>query len=454
MATSIPRTNTKWAVADSADLLSGSLAVQLMYEGKHPETAILATPPVIPQVLWGKPSALNRLYYGDNLPFLAHQLNDPQVYGQVRLIYIDPPFATNGVFQSRTQDDAYHDLLTGSQYIEFLRQRLVLLRELLADDGSIYVHLDENMAFHIKVIMDEVFGAKNYRNFITRRKSSHKNYTRKTFGNIADYILFYSKSASYVWNRPLEPWTDERGSKEYTCIEPDTGRRFKKVPVHAPGVRNGATGGIWRGVLPPPGKHWQYTPDQLDQMDARGEIYWSATGNPRRKIYLDNSEGVPLQDIWHDFRDSQNQNMKITGYPTEKNPALLDVIIQASSNPGDLVLDCFAGSGTTLAEASRLKRRWIGMDESPIALEAMLRRFAHGSAPMGDYVTRPQNNRYEQLNLLEIVDNPNMGDLLQQELRRATNSEDHSPFTDFALFGSQPTAAEIAHLIKLWETWI
>src|SRR5579859_4605857 len=128
----------------------------------------------------------------------------------------------------------------------------------------------------------------------------------------------------------------------------------------------------------------------LDEMDARGEIYWSPNGNPRRKIYLDASSGVPVQDIWLEFRDAHNQNIEITGYPTEKNPALLARIIEASSNPGDLVLDCFAGSGTTLAVASQLNRRWVGIDNSVEAISTTLRRFAKGLEPMGDFVSKQE----------------------------------------------------------------
>ena len=398
MATGTPKTQWNGEKLYSASLNgSGNMAaMQLNYEGKRPERDILQTRIVHIKTLWqgdrGKDDmqASNRLYYGDNLPILASLLQEPAIRGKVQLIYIDPPFATNSVFQSRSQGDAYHDLLVGSHYIEFLRERLILLRELLADDGSIYVHLDENMAFHIKVIMDEIFGRKNFRNWITRKKCNPKNYTRKTFGNIADYILFYTKSDSYVWNRPVEGWTEEHAAKEYEYVEKETGRRYKKVPVHAPGTRNGETGMPWRGKLPPPGKHWQFPPRTLDEMDARGEIYWSPNGNPRRKIYLDASSGVPVQDIWLEFRDAHNQNIEITGYPTEKNPALLARIIEASSNPDDLVLDCFAGSGTTLAVASQLKRRWVGIDNSVEAIATTLRRFAKGLEPMGDFVSKQE----------------------------------------------------------------
>lgn len=404
MATGVPK--ALWN-RDSDPFPAPSMGgdVALTYEGKQPEDSILATDPASVTSLWNVNAndrfPANRLYYGDNLPVLASLLQDPRVAGHVQLVYIDPPFSSNNVFKSRSQKDAYHDLLTGPQYIEFLRQRLILLRELLATTGSIYVHIDDKMAFHIKVILDEIFGAKNFRSCITRRKCNPKNYTRKTYGNISDYIFFYTKSEKYTWNRPVEAWTQERAEKEYQYIEEGTGRRYKKVPIHAPGVRNGETGKPWRGKLPPPGKHWQYPPSTLDEMDARGEIYWSPNGNPRRKVYLDNSLGVPVQDIWWDVRDAHNQNIKITGYPTEKNPELLSRIIKASSNTGDLVLDCFSGSGTTLAVAAELQRSWIGVDNSPEAIATTLKRFALGLEPMGDFV-RKDTGMGMQPSLLEI----------------------------------------------------
>ncbi len=367
---------------------SGEASLELSYSDKTPTSSVLAIPPAETVELWpgDETPSPNCLYFGDNLPILAGLLRELKVKGQVRLVYIDPPYATNGVFQSRCQSDAYQDLLGGAAYIEALRRRLILLRELLAEDGSIYVHLDQNMAFLAKLVMDEVFGGKGFRSWITRRKCNPKNYTRRTYGNVCDYILFYTKSNDYVWNRAYEEWTPERAAKEYSYVEEGTGRRYKKVPVHAPGVRNGKTGQPWRGKSPPPGKHWQYPPDKLDELDARGEIYWSPTGNPRRKIYFEGSLGVPVQDLWTDLPDAHNQMIKVTGYPTEKNPDLLSRIIRASSNEEDIVLDCYAGSGTTLAVASELGRRWIGIDSSAEAVRHMLHRFANGRERMGDFV--------------------------------------------------------------------
>lgn len=435
MATGIPLANGRTQQSRSKDkavpINQASLEITLAYEGKQSECSILGTPPANLERDFTEGLASNspnRLYYGENLSILAALLKDPAVQGKVRLIYIDPPYATKSVFQSRQQADAYSDLLEGAHYIEFLRARLILLRELLADDGSIYVHLDDKMAFLAKAVMDEVFGASNFRNWITRKKCNPKNYTRKTFGNVADYILFYTKTDEYVWHRPVEAWTPQRADKEYQCTDADSGRRYKKVPIHAPGVRNGETGQPWRGMMPPPGKHWQYKPSTLDKMDARGEIYWSPTGNPRRKVFLDDSDGIPIQDIWLDFRDAHNQNIHITGYPTEKNPALLQQIILASSNEGDLVLDCFAGSGTTLDAAYRLGRHWIGIDNSPEAIRVILQRFASGLEPMGDFVNKPQAPPDE------------LGLFLGGSKENATQNSNvrHAPILDFEVWNALP----------------
>ncbi len=331
---------------------------------------------------------IKRLYHGDNIDVLTALLDDEKVCGKVTLIYIDPPYNTGGAFETRDFKHAYDDRFTLESYLSFIRKRLELMHRLLSREGSIYVHLDSNMVFHVKVMMDEIFGIQNFKGMITRKKCKSKNFTRKTYGNISDYILFYSKADETVWNRPYEEWSDEKMLKEYPFIEEGTGRRYKRVPIHAPGTRNGATGTTWRGMMPPKGKHWQFTPDKLDEMDARGEIYWSSNGNPRRKVYLDQSNGVPVQDIWLDYLDVNNQNTLITGYPTEKNIDMLKRIIETSSRPGDLVLDCFAGSGTTLVAAEQLGRQWIGVDIGDEAIATIIKRFKHGSKPMGDYVKK------------------------------------------------------------------
>jgi adenine-specific DNA-methyltransferase len=189
-------------------------------------------------------------------------------------------------------------------------------------------------------------------------------------------------------------------------------------------------------MKPPLGKHWQFPPHVLDEMDSNGEIHWSSNGNPRRKIYLDNSQGIPVQDIWWDMRDAHNQNIKITGYPTEKNANLLTRIISTSSNPGDLVLDCFSGSGTTLGAASQLNRLWIGIDNSPEAIAATLKRFAKGVEAMGDFVDKKQTAQPKQLSL------------------NFDSDANKTQISDFVLYAVLSHSEEIAHSIEEWERYI
>lgn len=361
------------------------IPVKLVYDGKESVNEILDTPTQpLKKVLTVNGGENNKFYFGDNFNTLLFLLQSGYK-NKIELIYIDPPFATTANFVNRKQEHAYSDALCGGEYVEFLRKRLLVMRELLSDNGSIYLHLDSNMAFVMKVIMDEIFGENNCRAFITRKKCSTKNYTRNTFGNISDYIMFYSKTDKYTWNRPFDPWEMDKMIEQYPYID-EHGRRYKKVPIHAPGVRNGETGKEWRGKMPPAGKHWQYTPAKLDELDAAGEIYWSPTGNPRRMVFCNPDKGIPIQDIWLNYRDSINQQQKTTGYPTEKNFDMLKMIVGASSSPGGIVMDCFAGSGTTLGAAHELNRRWIGADNSPESLKAILKRFTDGLEIYGDYV--------------------------------------------------------------------
>ncbi|MBO4288203.1 MAG: site-specific DNA-methyltransferase [Kiritimatiellae bacterium] len=401
---SVTRWNNERYPIERESGMSG-VSVALSYAGKKSADEILSGDRAVLFKVWGVTeksfATANRLYWGDNLPILRSLLSDERICGKVKLVYIDPPYATNRVFQSRDQKDAYTDLLQGAQFVEFLRERLLVIRELLAPDGSIYVHLDDNMAFEIKMIMDEVFGKEHFQNWITRKKCSTKNTTRRRFGNIADYILFYTKSDDYVWNRPYDSWSEERIAEEYPYVDEKTGRRYKRVPIHAPGIRNGATGGAWRGMMPPKGKHWQYTPTTLDELDANGEIYWSKNGNPRRKVFFDPGKGVPQQDIWLNYRDSINQNMILTGYPTEKNLFMLENIVAASSNPGDLVLDAFCGSGTTMQAAYNLGRTWLGIDCAEEAVCSVLKRFNIGCERMGDFVSPAESRVYKPHELLD-----------------------------------------------------
>lgn len=363
--------------------------IVLSYEGKESEEDIIQK--TVPAVLkerhrTGQQESIvpwtDMLIHGNNLNVLKALEVFESIKGEIRCCYIDPPFATgrvlNGVHGSRTDRDAeaaYHDTLKGAAFLEFLRKRLILIRELLADDGSIYVHIDWKMSHYVRILMDEVFGPEHFVNEITRLKSNPKNFERPAYGNVKDTILFYSKGDDYLWNGSSEPLTEDDIERLFPQTDKD-GRRYTTNPLHAPSeTKSGPTGQAWRvrgkELRPPKGRHWRYPPEQLTVLDNQGLIEWSSTGNPRKRIYADDAmkRGKKRQDIWKDFLDPAYPR-----YPTEKNLDMLKSIISASSGPNDIVLDAFCGSGTTLVAASLLKRRWIGIDDSKVALRVAQER--------------------------------------------------------------------------------
>jgi len=189
---------------------TGDFLYEISYLNKSSEKSVLESLPQSEYISVFNKNMSNKLYYGDNLDVLKFLFHEEKLKGRIKLIYIDPPYGTNSVFQSRNQKSSYKDDLVGSHYLEFMRKRLIVMRELLSYDGSIYIHLDGNMTFQIKVIMDEIFDAKNYRGIITRKKCSNKNSTTKTYGNVSDFILFYSKTDKYTWHRATQPWPEEK----------------------------------------------------------------------------------------------------------------------------------------------------------------------------------------------------------------------------------------------------
>jgi len=321
----------------------------------------------------------NLLIEGDNL-YALQKLRDDYTK-KVDLIYIDPPFSTGVKFtigkdrvstisMSNDDDLAYNDNLKGYEYIEFIRERLVLASELLSDVGSIYVHIDSKIGHYVKIIMDEIFGLKNFKNDITRIKCNPKNFHRTSYGNVKDMILFYSKTKDIIWNEPVIPYNEHDITKLFKHKDKN-GRAYTTIPLHAPGeTKNGATGGLFNGIKPPKGRHWRCDPKELEELDKAGLIEWSSTGNPRKIIYADEKIGKKMQDIW-EFKDYQYPN-----YPTEKNLDLLKMIISTSSNENSLVMDFFCGSGTTLVAAKELNRNWIGIDKSKQAINTKKKRLS------------------------------------------------------------------------------
>lgn len=351
--------------------------MEITYSNKKSISTILQTAKAFQwkETMSGDSSILIK---GDNFKGLSFLLHNGYA-GKIDLIYIDPPFNTNQDFcvsEDRCQAVsmpkrgvlAFRDKYTLEEYLEFIRERVVLLRELLSDEGSLYFHIDTKMGHYCKVILDEIFGRENFRNDITRIKSNPKNFSRSAYGNEKDVILFYAKNGGKnIWNNITEPLTEEEIKIRYT--KTDEKGYYTTIPLHAPGeTTSGPTGQAWRGMMPPQGRHWRTSPDEFDKLDEQGLIEWSSTGNPRIKKYAKDHKGKKIQDIWR-FKDLQYPL-----YPTQKNEDMLKQIVLQSSNENSIVLDCFVGSGTALAAAEKLHRKWIGIDNSEEAIKVVKSR--------------------------------------------------------------------------------
>jgi adenine-specific DNA-methyltransferase len=353
--------------------------IELIYPNKLDEKSILDIKSSYKLInINEETNSKNTLIEGENFESMLCLLDLFQLKSKIDLVYIDPPFSTSNIFRigskransissSKSDEIAYTDNLTGFHYLEFIRQRLILIRELMADHASIYFHIDYKIGHYIKIIMDEIFGVKNFKNDISRIKCNPKNFARRSFGNVKDLVLFYTKTNDYIWNDYRLPMEAEDVENRFKKVD-SKGRRYTTIPLHAPGeTKNGATGQPWRGKYPPIGRHWRSDPKSFEELDKKGLIEWSSTGNPRKIVYATDAlkKGKKIQDIW-EFKDPQNPD-----YPTQKNPNLLKQILKSSSNEGDLVLDCFLGSGTTILEANSLQRNWIGIDESTHSIKSV-----------------------------------------------------------------------------------
>lgn len=238
----------------------------------------------------------NLLIRADNLTGMRYLLDALNLKNKIDLVYIDPPFATGDVFLtskdrsstiSRAKDGeiAYTDALQGEEYLEFLRARLLLLRELLSEHGSIYLHIDYKIGRYVKVLMDEVFGVENFRNDISRVKCNPKNFTRVGYGNVKDLMLFYSKTTKPIWREPKTAYSVADVARLFPKKD-ENGRAYTTVPIHAPGeTKNGKTSMPFKGMSPPKGRHWRADVEALEEWDAQGLLEWSSRGNPRKKIF-------------------------------------------------------------------------------------------------------------------------------------------------------------------------
>jgi DNA modification methylase len=344
----------------------------------------------------------NKLIWGDNL-YVMSSLLAQGFAGKIDLIYIDPPFATGADFSFRAQvgdlevekeqsvieEKAYRDTWGRGldSYLQMLAQRLNLCNELLSENGSIYVHLGWQVASYVKLVLDEIFGTQALQNEIIWKRQTAK---AGAFGSLSQYgrihetIYFYTKSSNWTWNPLFTEYSSEHIDSSYKYVD-ENGRRYARRDLTAAGTRKGDSGKPIRiggeVIPPPPGRHWaiglepgETVQDAIDRLVSEGRIWHESGKMPRLKLYLDEMPGVPLQSVWTDIPPVQAQSHERLDYATQKPEALLERIIKASSNEGDLVADFFCGSGTTLAVAEKLGRRWIGCDLGRFAIHTTRKR--------------------------------------------------------------------------------
>lgn len=366
---------------------------------------------------------MGEFYYGDNLDVLRGRAIKDE---SVDLVYLDPPFNSQKVYSyihreddgsvSEAQRKAFEDywtmdakaqealsflLLPGKErwkvparlsetfemlqrilgsdsnmlaYLAMMGVRLVELRRVMKETASLYLHCDPTASHYLKLILDVLFGVENFKSeIIWKRSGAHSDTKqgRAMHGHIHDTILFYAKGSTWTWNPVYLPH-DEKNLAKYNLVEPGTGRRYQLTALNGPGgAAKGNPSYEFLGVT----KYWRYSRENMQRLYEEGRIVQTAPGRvPRYKRYLDEMPGIPLQDVWTDIPAINSQAAERLGYPTQKPVALLERILSSSSKPGDLVLDPFAGCGTTIEAAEKLGRRWIGIDITHLAVSVLRRR--------------------------------------------------------------------------------
>ncbi|MYC66874.1 MAG: site-specific DNA-methyltransferase [Acidobacteriia bacterium] len=392
----------------------------------------------------------NKLIWGDNLLVMGSLLE--KFAGKIDLIYIDPPFATGADFSFKTaigdlneelvkeqsviEEKAYRDTWArGTEsFAQMIYERLILIRELLSETGSVYVHIGPNINHLVRILCDEIFGEDHALNEVVWRRAFGHSDSRR-YGMIHDAILYYSKGDNCIWNELRQPAEKEYIDRFFDQFDDERGERYQRLSLSAGGLSGGGYDYEYKGIR----TNWRCPVETLEKHDREGRLHWPKKkgGVPRLKKYESEHEGVPLQDIWIDISKIHNQSGELTGYATQKPEGLLERILRVSSNKGDLVADFFCGSGTTLAVAEKLGRRWIGCD---------LGRW-------GIHVTRKRLLAIENCNPFEVL---NLGKYERQYWQGVTFNEERSKsLTEQALYeylafilklyGAQPLVG-LAHL--------
>ncbi|MFA7033020.1 MAG: site-specific DNA-methyltransferase [Bacilli bacterium] len=380
----------------------------------------------------------NKLIWGDNKLILSSLKNGPlreeiERQGGIKLIYIDPPFDVGADFSMNIEvgdetftkepgiieEIAYRDTWGkgADSFIAMIYERLKLMRDLLAEEGCIYVHCDWRVNSLLRLILDEIFGQDSFRSEITWQKIRVVKAQSGSFGNVHDTIFLYSKNKKPIFN-PQYREQDPEYVKKFDKTEPGSGRKYQLVSFIQAG--SGPERKFGNIILKPPaGMHWIWSQERIDRGLKEGLIEFTSSGTPRKKQYLDESGGKSVDDIWTDIYPVNSQAIESVGFPTQKPEALLERIIKASSNEGDLIADFFCGSGTTLAVAEKLGRKWIGSDLGKFAIHTTRKRMIEVQrelkADNKDYRAFEILNlgKYERQHFIGV--NPNLRDELKQK---------------------------------------
>jgi len=354
----------------------------------------------------------NVLYYGDNLEILRKYIPD----NSIDLVYLDPPFNSkkdynilfkeNGGVESEAQikaftdtwhwtqtaENTYHDIVTSGPlkiaqligalhdaigqndvmaYLVMMTTRLIELHRILKPTGSLYLHCDPTASHYIKLVLDQIFEPANFRNEIVWRRTNAKSLAFTRLASNHDIILRYSKSDKWLWNPQYMEHDPDYVRNFYRYVEPETGRQYQLADLTNPNKNRPNLTYEFLGMT----RVWRWTKERMQEAYEKGLVVQSKPGAvPRLKRYLDEQEGTPIDDIWDDIPPIQSQASERLGYETQKPLLLLERIIQASSNEGDVVLDPFCGCGTALVAAQKLNRRWIGIDITHLAITLMRNR--------------------------------------------------------------------------------
>jgi site-specific DNA-methyltransferase (adenine-specific)/adenine-specific DNA-methyltransferase len=341
---------------------------------------------------------INKIFWGDNLQVMSHLLKEFR--GKIDLIYIDPPFDSKADYKKKInikgigkattdstsfEEKQYGDIWTNDEYLQFMYERLIILRELLNETGNIMIHCDWHQSHYLRVILDEIFGTNNFVNeIIWKRKGGSANPTKQL--NVAtDTIFWFRKQDGAMFNAQYtknSPEAIEYINERFNTVD-ENGRKFLKSPIVSPNYRENLIY-TYKGYIPP-ANGWSISKPLMEKWDAEGRLYFPENGNRiYRKIYLDEYQGQPVSNIWTDIYVINPMALERLDYPTQKPEALLERIIKLTTNPGDLVFDCFMGSGTTQAVAMKLGRRFIGADINLGAIQTTTKRLINLSKEILD----------------------------------------------------------------------